>query len=316
MRDNAAIFWTQCWINFAYLQSCEPSQNAFKRRLIRDGADEPAGSLREWRAGIHPAQPASASFVESRIAGTEWFYRLPMAALLSAQKLSVRRVRSLLAPYTTRNHLGELTWKFPNDDQLRSAHRLPFIRSYDDSQRLVERGDICGLMAILGLMRLAEAERLSDLHYSYARDFYRAVPAVAREPWLRPRVDALLEWAERVMSRQILSCLAFRVKWNIIRQQILAPEHEPNSRYWRRDPETGALNKPEDPIFELPVCGYVPKLERPSRLLETHERDDERSEQAHRDEERQHQERRRANQHRVARLMFGELPDDPKSQSS
>lgn len=262
------VFWTQCWLDYSYLRSQVPSQAAFGRLLMTPDDFEPPRIVRDWRAGRHAAHPQSVLDVDKRLPErTSWLYFLPIVQLLTPRKWTAPYVRGLLAPYWVKMPNGELTWKFPNDPELADGNRLTYIRAWDDTIRLRERGDICGFMAILGLVRLAEARNDFNRHTEYARDMYRAIPAIAREPWLQPRIDVLLEFIERIMCRMLLSSVSFRVKWDVMREQILAPNYQPNPQRRTVDPETGRVNIPEDLIFELPVAGYLPEYKRPVPLM-------------------------------------------------
>jgi hypothetical protein len=268
MKLDKRIFWSQCWLDYSYLRSQVTSQAAFARLLMTQDDFEPPRILRDWRSGRHSAHPTSVLEIDKRLPErTSWLYFLPIVQLLTPRKWTVPYVRGLLAPYCIKTMHGELTWKFPNDAELAEQGGLTYIRAWDDTTRLYERGDICGFMAILGLLRYAEARGDIDRHCTYSRDLYRAIPAIAREPWLRPRIDVLLELIERVLCRMVLSTMAFRIKWNVMREQILAPNYEPNPALRTVDPATGRVNIPEDLIFELPISGYLPAYKRPVPLL-------------------------------------------------
>ena len=268
-KPEKRVVWSQCWLDYSYLRSQQASHAAFARLLMTDEDFEPPRIVRDWRAGRHSAHPDSVLAVDKKLPErTSWLFFLPMVRLLTPRKWTVPYLRGLLAPYCVKNAHGELTWRFPNDAQLREQGRLTYFRSWDDTTRLMERGDICGFMAILGLVRLAEAQRDMDRHYTFSKDLYRALPAIAREPWIQPRIDDLLELIEAVMRRMVWSVLAYRVKWNVIREQILSATYEPNPLRRTVDPTTGRVAIPEDPIFEMPTSAcYLPAYKRPFPLL-------------------------------------------------
>jgi hypothetical protein len=82
---------------------------------------------------------------------------------------------------------------------------------------------------------------------------YCAVPAVARLGWVRPDVDLLLQCIEQVMAGIRLFPIRVAVKWEMLRERILAPTYEPNPRFWVRDLVTGEwVNKPADLIERDP----------------------------------------------------------------
>lgn len=261
-------FWTQCWLDFSYCCSQVQSHAAFSRQLMGADDDEPPRTVRDWRAGRHSADRQSVVDVDQKLSiCTVWLYLLPMVSLLTLRKWSVPDVLELLAPYIVHNAYGELRWQFPNDEVLRENGRLPYPCAFDDTTHLVERGDICGFMAILGLIRLAEAQRDGDRHSAYSRDLYRAIPAIAREPWLQPRVDVLLDLIERVLHRVPLSTITFRVRWDVVRGQIWASDCPSGSPRNRSDAAVGCTNIQEDLIAEQPLMGKFPVYKRPIPLL-------------------------------------------------
>lgn len=250
MPRREATFWTQGWISYTYMKSGAGSRRAFAKLLMRPDQFEPPSIVRDWRNGKHAANSESAAYVETKVKGTAWLHDLPIVELLLSRRLSKPKIWSLLGPYVVEGPSGERTWCFPNDHQLSKEGRLLTLRSFDDSTGLRERGDICGLVAILGLLRLSEGNSGFARRYTYAKDLYRAVPSVAREPWLKPHVDVLLESIERVVNRIEISPLAFHVKWEVMQRQILD------------------VDCTEDLILEFSLDDFERPCARPSHLLD------------------------------------------------
>jgi hypothetical protein len=158
---------------------------------------------------------------------------------------------------------GTLSWRFPNDGRLDGIDRLPALRGWDDSERLVERGDFFGMLAILALLREAAAQSRYDDIRRHTKNLYRSLPAVMRLSWVRPDVDLLLQCIEQVKT---IRFYPFRIalNWEAFRAQILAPMYEPNPRFWERDPVTQEfVNKPADLMESDPENWH----ERPVPLL-------------------------------------------------
>jgi hypothetical protein len=194
-----------------------------------------AGQLisRKWRVRLEPHVPGLTALCDH-----------PVFPLLKDYPITTDGANRCLSRWR-----GGATpyWKF--DDELRREVEFRQVTTLqrDDTQSLMERGDLDGFTVILGLMRYAEAAKDSTANALCARDLYRAFPAIARVPWFKENRKLLRLCVQLVHRRDSLSCWYWGVDWDVINAQIDAEAHETIRRLCPRDP-TGRFIPPKDPV--------------------------------------------------------------------
>ncbi len=232
--------------------------NAFAKKYLSHHEGR-SGLVYKWIQG-RSLTNRSVMRLDSRIPGIAGVHGLPLYELLEDRPISLARVKRLLDVYRGRSS-SFIPWIFPNDDELKVQGRYVPVSVRQDSSRLFMRGDIYGFTAIVGLVREAEAKGNSEEHLLYCADMYRALPAVARIPWIAPHLDLLSACVQDVHARSLFSLMMLGVNWDIIRRQVEAPVHETMRERRPKHPLTGRFIDLEDPVvirqLRDPQAGYV-----------------------------------------------------------
>lgn len=231
------------WLDYALLrfELC-PDKFAHKyvyRKRTRSNV------VRKWFHGDTVATESSVRKVEKGLPGSAWAYDHPLFRLLENRPFSESQIRGLLAPYRPKpmHPDDDYVWVFP-DDEFRKEQYRGLTGHEFDTYALVERRDLWGFTAIVGVVRLAELSGNAGLHYECCRDMYRALPAALAVPWLRRHTELLKTCVELIRGRMLFSRIMFDVAWEVIDRQ--SGDIPTNTR--RGDPEDGVQRAYEDPI--------------------------------------------------------------------
>lgn len=169
-------------------------------------------------------------------------------SLLSERELSARQISRLMGPYL----VGPPRipgYQFPGDD---ASARAP-VRSYTafrDLERLFERGDAYGFLAIVESYRSYHLDRLQDDQWFAARYMVRALPAFCRHPFVRDHADDAIKLAKRLLV--LLPDTSFRIKVDdhLLRRQIEAVSHEPcRALQFLPGSQARIMDEPQDPVI-------------------------------------------------------------------
>jgi hypothetical protein len=211
--------------------------------------------LEKWLSGETVLYPNSAARLDKRLPGTLEVFNSPLFKLLADRPLSDRKVNGLLKPYqaTKKDGAPIIHWKFPNWDQRLEDRTLIPVLMQEDTHTLFTGNDWYSFVAILGVVRLADAIGDSDLHGKASRDMFRALPAVLKLPWFRQHAESLIPQLEKVRNRMLFSVFMFDVDWDVIWRQVDDPNHQPNRLRRPRDPVSGRFVDIEDPIMEAQI---------------------------------------------------------------
>lgn len=242
-KTGPRLLRTHALLDYAlHLSQCD-NLNAFAAEYLNNSS--PSDVYRWVRK--HAINRSSVLAISDRLPGLLELYDLPLFTLFEDRPLGRRAIESLLAPYQTGDELSP--WKFPNDEELRDEGCHVSTCSWIDSASLVSRGDIYGFMAIVGLVRWAEAVKDGQSHIFHVGNMYRAFPAVARLPWFRKHYELLQNCVTAIHRRVYTSVLLNRVDWDVIRRQIEAPVHETLRERRPRDTVSGRFVDLEDPVI-------------------------------------------------------------------
>lgn len=118
------------------------------------------------------------------------------------------------------------------------------------SPGLVYRGDIWGLFALIGMVRLAEFEGDFLDHIDASKHAFRALPALLRVPWVQPSVRQLYELIEAVRDRMPYSRNIFSVDWSIIESLALRADFIADWDLRPLGPDDRPITYP-DPIIQM-----------------------------------------------------------------
>ncbi len=233
------------WLEHAIVIS-GVSRDVFARLYV-DESGRGSNLMYKWRRRDSLPSARKVRRMEKALPGTSFVYFLPLRELFEPSHLTVDQVSALQRPYL-KTCCGESYWTFPNDDQLRALDRYEYEPTYEDPGALMRRGDLCGLVAIISMVREAEALADTVAHRERCAWMYRALPAVAREPWVRPYLPLLTAGLDHLSARLASTADYFDVDWGVIQRQIDADSYETLRHRRPRDPATQRHQDLEDPI--------------------------------------------------------------------
>lgn len=242
----------RAWLSHA-LHLSELDVDEFAKSHVVRGRTR-SNLVRKWEHGLACPTPLSVSAVEESLPGTRWVYDLPLWELLRNQPISAKRLKDMVTSLTA--ECAVPLWWFPGDDARIERRQVP-IALYPDTERLVARNDIWGLVGCVLRTRLCEQNRAEGEHTCVSMDMFRALPGALKHSWLRPYANELLTNLEAVRARVFLSTLLYDVDVDIILEQADDAAHQPWREQRRRDPETLRFVDIKDPILPAEITsGY------------------------------------------------------------
>jgi hypothetical protein len=197
--------------------------------------------------------------LEAFAPGVRGVYNHPIFPLLRECPLSKSDIESHLARWKNKVPNGNY-WRFFDNYERIVSRRYVNATSRNDTQPLVQRGDLDGFTIILGLMRSAEAVNDAQAHIDCAADLYRAFASVARIPWVKKHRRLLKYCVQRAHLRVLLSYGYWRVNWDVLESQVKAKHHETIRSLSPRDRRTGRFVEPLDPVSPM-IVEFGNKLE-------------------------------------------------------
>lgn len=202
--------------------------------------------VQKWENGDVAPSKHTVAAVERSLPGSRWIYDLPLWELLRNEPISKQRLRGITASLTTT--LGLQLWWFPGDDARFAQRKVP-IAIYPDTDRLVARNDIWGLVGCVLRTRLCEQDRAEGEHLNESMNMFRAMPGALKLPGFRPYAEELLSSLMALRSRVLLTALLYDVDLDVILRQADDPLHQPWRELRGRDPQTHRCVDIEDPIL-------------------------------------------------------------------
>jgi hypothetical protein len=145
--------------------------------------------------------------------------------LLSLKNMGLRKVEASIRPFLIDGWPSPL-YDFPGDDAERYAANRQWI-PHLDLERLYERGDACGFIAIAAAYRVYHLKRqLNDQRHA-ARYLIKALPGFCRHPCVRPHAEQAIALAKELL--RLLPDFSFRLKVDndVLWQQINNVVHQP-----------------------------------------------------------------------------------------
>jgi hypothetical protein len=246
-KDEAEILRNKVWLE-NILQNHGVGRKELAK-LIDTKGGESTRTVSRWFKGTHAAKQKHVKEVAKIFEGSELFYELPVFRLLMNKPIRKAELTKIVAPYISKI-AGLQSWVFPDPYQPENKD-LPFPPCFiNDTETLIERGDLYGFTAIIYLVRLAEAERNALNHMLYIQCAYRALPGLCRHPLFAKYWEEALSCLKNIHYREMTSILLVRPIDAIIKKQIFSPEHITRRLLRPRDPETHRFTELETP-YEL-----------------------------------------------------------------
>jgi hypothetical protein len=221
---SAHVLRGRAWFDYA-VWSSKLSPEHFAKQFIYRGRSR-SHLIERWRSGKTLPSRLSAVAVDKYLPGTLEIFDSLLFRFLEDRAMSEKDVIKLLEPYKAPSG-SSYEWAFPNDwEPGVKRHWVPIALEFDTAA-LARRGDVWGFIAILGLVRLAEARGDAALHNEACMDMYRALPAMLKLPWLLLHVDLLKQCLHQIRERELFSTMMFDVDWDVITRQAADPSYDP-----------------------------------------------------------------------------------------
>lgn len=263
-RAPRATKWRQlqsvCWINEARRLCPNLTQTDFAHKILPHHVN-PERLVRKWLSGETIAGSHSVESVERRLPGSRKTYDFELFALLDNRPLPLQRIERLLNPYVVTPALrnGFTTWRFPNDRKLKEEGRYKRISWRADIASLLTRTDLYGFMAIVGLVREAEAKEDWETHRQRCAEMVRALPIVARLSPLRDHFQLLSDCVLIIMHRHPFMGMFMDINWDVVKRCSVSPDYTKAVQNRERDGiDLEWYPDVEDPVVFSPP----PRLER------------------------------------------------------
>lgn len=238
------------WLNYALHQS-ELDLGEFAEAYVARGRAR-SNLVWKWQHGLASPSKLSVAAIEESLPGTRWVYDLPLWELLRNEPMSLQRLKTMVNELTAER--GVRAWWFPGDDA-RIEQRCVPIALYPDTDQLVARNDIWGLVGCVLRTRLCEQNRAEGEHTSVSMNMFRALPGALKLPGLRPYAEELFASLNAVRARVALSLLLYDVDIDVVLRQADDPTHQPWRECRKRDPETLRFVDIEDPVLPAEIIG-------------------------------------------------------------
>lgn len=223
------------------LRDMDISLEEFSKRY--NGENDDTRSPSRWKKGTQYLKEGSLQKISSRLNYKSEVYHLPVFKLLEIN-ITRREVKELLNEYIDKNPLN--TWKLP--DIQYEDYQGPYFAMKNSSDRLYQRGDIHGFMAILILVREAELNKDDTAHEMHIQNAYRAFPSFCRNERFTKHWKELLKALMEIHFNVYHSFRVIQPDINIIKSQIFADKHITLREACPQSPETGRFIEPEVPF--------------------------------------------------------------------
>ena len=218
--------------------------------------------LWKWQHGLVSPSKLTVAAIEESLPSTRWVYDLPLWELLRDEPISLPRLKAMVSDLTAER--GVRIWWFPGDDA-RIEERCVPIALYPDTDQLVARNDIWGLVGCVLRTRLCEQDRAEGEHTSVSMNMFRALPGALKLPGLESYAEELFSSLNAVRARVPTTLMLYDVDFDLILRQANDPTHQPWRERRSRDPNTLRFADIKDPILPAEIIGGFQARERAIR---------------------------------------------------
>lgn len=214
--------------------------------------EEPTKQVQKWLKGDNCVTKSKASQVDKKVPGSFEVFKLPLFDLLINSPIRKPELDRLVSDYI--NSSDELYfWRLPENYKGESdGHLIPIILP-DNLDMLYQRGGVFSFIAILYLVRRAEAEGDAYLHLEAVKHAYKSFPSLARHQDFIGHWQDILKAFQLIHLRVTTSALLVQPDIDIIKKQIES-EHFITLRELRpRHPVTHRFEDNETPYREATI---------------------------------------------------------------
>lgn len=212
--------------------------------IITKGA-EPTRQVYKWLRGDNCVTKAKVMQVDKNIPGSQEVFNLPLFDLLKNVAIRKAELDRIVSDYIdSSNEL--LFWRLPESYKGKTdGSPIPIIHP-DNLDMLYQRGGIFSFIAILYLVRRAEAEGDTYLHLEAVKHAYKSFPSIARHQDFISHWQDLFRAFRLIHLRVTTTFLLVQPDIGVIKQQIesenfitlreLRPRHPITHRFIDNDP--------------------------------------------------------------------------------
>ncbi|MCC1498009.1 hypothetical protein [Alcanivorax sp. 1008] len=191
-------------------------------RALSDG-QESSRQVHKWLSGSNCVTARKVKEIGCLFPGSDEVFNLPLFPLLENKPIT--------APALRRHMRGLINAQDPLDFwqlpcELAGCSDGFGLRPIfeNDVDMLYQHGGVYSFLAILYVLRRAEAERDNDLHLYASIYSYKSFPSLARHHHFRRHWEDLLRALERVQARCMTTAMLLRPDKAILREQIEAED--------------------------------------------------------------------------------------------
>ncbi len=219
--------------------------------MIAKGS-EPSGQVYKWVNADNCVTKSKAKKVEKMIPASMEVFNLPLFELLKNVPIKKFLLNQIMSDYI--DDSNELYfWRLPEKYKGEAdGHLIPIILP-DNLDMLYQRGGVFSFIAILYLVRRAEAEGDGHLHLEAIKHAYKSFPSLARHQDFIGHWKDILKAFQLIHLRVTTSALLVQPDIDIIKRQIES-EHFITLRELRpRHPVTHRFEDNETPYREATI---------------------------------------------------------------
>jgi hypothetical protein len=200
---SVATLRTRLWLE-AIFRDNKISRKEFEILISNDM--EPSGQVLKWLKGRNSVTRLKVNSVAKLLPDSNQVYLLPLFYLLENKPISKNQLQRYMTGHINKDD-QLFFWKLP-DTYNGMPDGLPIQVIFENNlDMLYQRGGIFGFIAIMYVMRKAEAERDADLHLEAVKFAYKSFPSFARHPHFKKRWREILSALIGVHSRVTTSIL-------------------------------------------------------------------------------------------------------------
>ncbi|MBE8718560.1 hypothetical protein [Cellvibrio polysaccharolyticus] len=242
-KTTVGTLQTRIWLE-NLLRTHKISRKDFTKKIGAENGD-PTGIVLRWLKGLHTVKESRVENLAKIFEGSDAPYKLPLFKLLRNRPLTKADLFKIMSPY-----MRISWWIFPDPKQPENMGLSFPPCLINDTDTLIERGDIYGFTAILYLVRIAEAEKDAIAHFYYMGAAYSALPGLCRNQLFRKRWREVLDCLQSIHCRVMTSMFIVKPIPSVIETQIFSKYHITRRIFRPIDPETSRLIELQKP-FEI-----------------------------------------------------------------
>ncbi len=241
---HAKIVWT-AWTLAEGGEDSLQARYLLKRVRQADPLAMRSDEISHYRDGSRTLSRARQELLVARHPTIEPVLRWPLG-VLSLRGQSLRTIEANIRPFLIEGGLSPL-YDFPGDDAERYEANRGWI-SYLDLERLYERGDVYGFIALAAAFRVYCLKQ-HGRQWIAARYLIKALPGFCRHPCVRPHAEQAVALTKELLV--LLPDFSFRLEVDndVLWQQINNVIHQPCRVLRLIAAKSGqAIEEPLDPL--------------------------------------------------------------------